>query len=132
MTRRYIVFTYNPIFAHLFPSTILKFIYKVKWVSVLADDYTKGKPDITLFLSYDYYCRYNDGDKYFLDGGVESKIVINQNNKISKQKILLYAGSQSKITGIEEFILFFSQLKEKNMNYIFMVKEIIQILNPLH
>ena len=33
--------------------------------------------------------------------------------------------------GIEEFILFFSQLKEKNMNYIFMVKEIIQILTAV-
>lgn len=110
----YIVFSYNPIFAHVLPSTILKLIYKIKWISVLADDYTKGKPDITLFLSYDYYCRYNEGEKYFLDGGVDSKTVINQNTKTSNKKILLYAGSQSKITGIEEFIIFFSQFKEAN------------------
>lgn len=109
---RYIVFSYNPIFSHLFPSTILKLIYKIKWISVLADDFTKGKPDITLFLSYDYYCRFNEGEKYFLDGGVEPKTLKSQNSKNSNLKILLYAGSQSKITGIEEFILFFSQLND--------------------
>ena len=37
-----------------------------------------------------------------------------QNNKISSKKILLYAGSQSKITGIEEFVKLFSELKEED------------------
>jgi glycosyltransferase involved in cell wall biosynthesis len=112
--KKYFVFTYNPDPAHLFPAIILKFIYKITWISILADDYTKGKPDITLFLSYDYYCRYNKGEKYFLDGGVDSKRAINQNTKTSNRKILLYAGSQSKITGIEEFIKLYSQLKEED------------------
>ncbi len=112
--KKYFVFTYNPDPPHLFPAIILKFIYKARWISILADDYTKGNPDITLFLSYDYYCRYNEGEKYFLDGGVDSKRAINQNTKTSNKKILLYAGSQSKITGIEEFVLLFLQFKEAN------------------
>ena len=112
--KKYFVFTYNPDPPHFFPAMILKFIYKIKWISILADDYTKGKPDITLFLSYDYYFRYNEGEKYFLDGGINSKTVIAQNNKISSKKILLYAGSQSKITGIEEFVKLFSELKEED------------------
>lgn len=112
--KTYSVFTYNPYPAHFFSAIFLKYIYKIKWISILADDYTKGKPDITLFLSFDYFSRYNKGKKYFLDGGINSKKVINQNNKISGKKILLYAGSQSKITGIEEFIQVFSEFKDED------------------
>jgi hypothetical protein len=112
---RCMVYTYNPYPAHYLTVQLLKLKYRIKWVSILADDFTRGKPYVTVFLSADYFNRYKGGSKYFLDGGFSSKeIHINKYSNKDK-KILLYAGSQSKITGIIDFISLFLKIKNKNL-----------------
>lgn len=109
-----VVFTYNPLPDHRIPATILRSILKTKWISILADALVKGKPDMTLFLSYDYYSRYNSGEKYFLDGGITQKRNQFYNKSDNAKKVILYAGTQSRITGIDEFIDLFLELEDQS------------------
>lgn len=98
------VITYNPILRHRLIPFILKNLIKrkIKWISILADGYVKGNSDKTIFLSHDYYNRFK-GPKSFIDGGI-SETNFSFNKPDYQKKILVYAGSQSKLTGIKDFI----------------------------
>lgn len=104
------LFTYNELLRNKIVALVLKKILKIKWVSILADGKTSGKADIVLFLSEDYFNRYR-GKKYFLDGGLEELVECSQNNT---DKYILYAGSMTKVTGIEEFIKIYLELDIEN------------------
>lgn len=108
------VFTYNPILRHRLIPFLLKNFWKkkIKWLSVLADGYVKGNSDKTIFLSHDYYTSFK-GPKSFIDGGIsESKFSFIKPDY--QRKILVYAGSQSKLTGIKDFIDLFLKINQKD------------------
>lgn len=108
------VITYNPILRHRIIPFLLKNFWnrKTKWLSILADGYVKGNPDKTIFLSHDYYERFK-GSKSFLDGGIpESNFSFIEPS--NEKKILVFAGSQSKLTGIKDFIDLFVKIDQKD------------------
>ena len=106
----YIIITYNPLKRHSLLANWFKLFFKSTWISIVADDLAKGKPDYTLFLSYDYYKRFLLPNKLFCDGGITVRNKISdQINKESK-KSLIYAGSLNKWTGIIDFIKLFSNV----------------------
>lgn len=107
------IFTYNPLLRHRLLANLLKLFRNYKWISIVADDIAKGSPDITVFLSYGYYQRFDKKNKYFLDGGIHSiNKTLDLINK-EKTKILLYAGAISKWTGIIEFTNIFQDVFEE-------------------
>jgi hypothetical protein len=84
---------------------LIKVLRKSKWISVIADDYRKGKPDYDLYLSWDYYQRSSFYNKLFLDGGVPQLVVGKSAHYTTKSEFnILYSGSINKWTGIENFI----------------------------
>ncbi len=97
------LYTYNPLVQHRYAANIIRKLYKTKWVSIVADGYAKAKPDLNIFLSFYYFKKFNNGAKYFLDGGVD----IEESPKYDyeeKNRIFLYAGTLTKITGIIDFV----------------------------
>lgn len=100
------VITYNEILRHKVVAYFLNKFFGIKWISILADGKTSGNANLVLFLSEDYYNRYN-GKKYFLDGGLERMIDFSENKN---DNYFLYAGSMTKITGLEEFIKIYLEL----------------------
>jgi len=103
-----VCFTYNPIYRHLLPAVFIKLVLNVKWISIVADGFVKGRSHLNLFLSYKYFSDYR-GKKYFLDGGLQ--IINDLDNQIIKNKKLLFAGSITNVTGILEFARVFSKIK---------------------
>jgi hypothetical protein len=101
-----VLFTYNPVFRHKFLAILLRLHFKIKWISILADDVIKGKPDLTIFLSKSYFSTALLENKLYFEGGINNYYKPIINNK----KILLYAGSLTKWTGIEDFVIFFNSL----------------------
>ncbi len=106
------VFTYNPLKRHKISALFLRFIYKIKWFSIVADGVASGNPDITIFLSYAYFKRFNKGKKYFLDGGI-NKVEQNCHCLPNVKRILLYAGTQTKLTGLIDFVKLFEYFKDE-------------------
>lgn len=105
------LYTYNIPFRHKFFTSISKWFFpRFKWISIIADVEAKGKPDYTLFLSYTYFTRFPETNKIFLDGGVP--IVTNNTSPsdLFLPKILLYAGTISEWTGIDEFCIVFDRI----------------------
>ncbi len=102
--------TYNPTLRHRIPVILYSLYHKIKWISILADNFTKGRPHFTLFLSYDYFKRFKKPNKYFLDGGI-SNTGIHFHQPLKSPKILLYAGSQSNVTGLRDFVFFFKTIE---------------------
>lgn len=102
--------TYNPTLRHRIPIILYSLYNKIKWVSILADNFAKGRPHFTLFLSYDYFKRFKKLNKYFLDGGISNKAIRFQ-QPLKSPKILLYAGSQSSVTGLRDFVFFFKSME---------------------
>lgn len=111
--KKYLLFTYNPLKRHCLTATLYKKLFnKNTWISIIADDLVKNKPDYNLFLSYDYYKRFQSDKKLFLDGGIPLRNLVSQKNENPK-KSLVYAGSLSKWTGIKDFVNLFSLVDSK-------------------
>jgi len=96
---RDLIITYNPLQRHLIFVQLAKLFYSTKWISIIADDLAIGKPDMSVFLSIDYYNRFI-GKKIFFEGGILKR---NFKSNINS-KNLIFAGSISKWTGIIEFV----------------------------
>lgn len=107
------VFTYNPLIRHKLSAMFLRSLYKVKWISVLADGKVSGDPNLTIFLSFYYYNKFKYKNKYFLDGGVNVSN-FNCGDRVKGVKTIIYAGSQAKLTGIYDFIEIFKKFDNKN------------------
>lgn len=110
LKKHHFFYSYNIPFRHQLIATLIKFIYpRFKWISIIADDIAKGYPDYTVFLSCVYFDKFPKKNKIFLDGGVP---VLNDLNleSINSHKVLLYAGSLSKWTAIEEFCVYFDSI----------------------
>lgn len=102
------LFTYNIPARHRLLTILLRFFYpRIKWVSVIADVLAKGRPDITVFLSYSYYHQFPESNKRFFDGGVPKLNITDGTNQPADTKVLLYAGTISEWTGIEDFCILF-------------------------
>lgn len=101
--------TYNPLFYNRMTVFILKLLGLKRWVSIVADDLSKGNPEQTLFLSYDYYLRSNVLNKYFLDGGV-SCVADSLPKKNCDTFVFLYAGAKTSLAGITDFVKLFNKL----------------------
>jgi glycosyltransferase involved in cell wall biosynthesis len=99
----YILFTYNPLLRHRLFVSILKFFKNAKWYSIIADGRILGRPDTSIFLSYNYFSECKLNNSIHFDGGIiQNENNYNKNNKDSMQ-YLLYAGSITKWTGILDF-----------------------------
>jgi hypothetical protein len=99
----YKIISYNPVFRHSLCATILQYFYKYIWISIIADDKVKGKPNYSIFLSAGYFNSTVIKNKYLFEGGINLKNT--EINNYNKTKVLLYAGSITKWTGIEDFII---------------------------
>ena len=108
---RDLIITYNPLLRHIFFVQLAKFFYSPKWISIIADDLVKGKPDISVFLSIDYYNRFI-GRKIFFEGGILKR---NFKSNINA-KNLIFAGSISKWTGIIEFVKMMDSIPLKTLD----------------
>ena len=110
------IITYNPIFSHRLVARSMQFFGR-QWISIVADDLEKGSPDVTLFLSYDYFIRSQAKKKLCFHGGVDAQpdMISDEeikSKRVGQMKILLYAGSISKWTGIEDFAKLFKEIYE--------------------
>lgn len=107
-------FSYNVPFRHRLFAIFIKFFSPhIKWLSIIADIGSKGNPDYHIFLSYDYFKKFPNNKKIFLDGGIP---IINDDiaTKVeTQQKVLLYAGSISEWTGIEDFCSLFDSISSQ-------------------
>lgn len=110
------IFTYNESLRNKIVAHFFRSIYKKPWISILADGKTGGKADLVIFLSEDYFSRYNN-NKYLLEGGIED--ASKEINKITKENYFLYAGSMTEITGIVTFIKLFLSLNIENKLYLY-------------
>jgi hypothetical protein len=111
------LYTYNIPFRHrLFTYLGRWFLPKFKWISIIADVEADGKPDYTLFLSYTYFNRFQEANKIFLDGGVPFVEDSERPIDLLAPKVLLYAGTISEWTGIDQFCIDFNRISpEINM-----------------
>ena len=113
----YIVFTYNPYPRHWFSANLLRLIFRCKWVSIIADDRSYGNPDFHLFLSFDYFKRFEKRNKLFCDGGIMIRS-LNETKKNEKSsgshKSLVFAGVLNDWTGIIDFIDLFNEIDLEN------------------
>jgi hypothetical protein len=109
--KNYNVITYNPVFRHTFFAKISNFLNKNSWISIIADDKFKGKPTYSIFLSRGYFDSFVINNKFHFDGAIEYKI----SNSVyeSSPKVLLYAGSITKWTGIEDFTIMFNNISNQ-------------------
>jgi hypothetical protein len=104
------IITYNPLLSHRLATMLFRGINsKLKWVSILADNFVKGKPYLTLFLSIHYFKKYPHSNKYFLDGGIVQNTCSFSEPALAP-KVILYAGSQTKITGLKDFVNLFIRI----------------------
>ena len=105
-----VLITYNASKQNLFFGKYFKDKYKGIWVSIIADEYTSGYPDIEVYLSYGYYLRSLSTFKMHLNGATpffkECKIVK------SSKKSLIYCGTIDKWTGIIKFIDDFVEIND--------------------
>ncbi len=111
--KQYHIFTYNPYPRNRMAVQLLRFIFGCKWISIIADNRTFGRPDFYLFLSYDYFKRFKKPNKLFCDGGVINRDLRLSEDGLSAQaktKSLVFAGGLNNWTGIIEFIDLFSAI----------------------
>ena len=122
------IFTYNESLRNKIVALFFKLIFKKPWISILADGRTSGKSDLVLFLSEDYYRRY-DKKKYLLEGGIESFIKSDETDMTYSENYLLYAGSMTEVTGIVDFIKKYSLLDIKNELHLYgkPTKEVVEL-----
>ncbi len=106
------LFSYNAPQRHRIFSALIHWWFDIKCISIIADDFAKGNPFLTIFLSFGYYQRFSNSNKYFLDGGISK--VGNISSVITKEstKILLFVGAISPWTGIVEFASLFNNFSE--------------------
>lgn len=105
-----LVFTYNPYPRHIYSANFLKSILRCKWISIIADNKSYGNPDFYLFLSYDYFKRFNKSNKLFCDGGIKYRSLNYLKVESTSAKSLVFAGALSKWTGIIDFIDLFDEI----------------------
>ncbi|MCR9132590.1 MAG: glycosyltransferase [bacterium] len=107
-----LVVTYNPLKSHRIIANKLKSKnIALKWISILADDDVSGNPDLTVFLSSKYYESYDQGPKLYLEGGIQDND-ITYTEPQTNPPYLVYAGSQTPVTGIREFVELYSKLEK--------------------
>lgn len=115
--KNHIIFTYNPYPRHWFSANLLRLIFRCKWVSIIADDISRGNPDFHLFLSFDYFKRFEKRNKLFCDGGIilrNLKGELNTELLSTSPKSLVFAGALNNWTGIIEFIDLFNEVNTEN------------------
>jgi glycosyltransferase involved in cell wall biosynthesis len=102
------VITYNATKANCGLGEVFQKKFKGKWISIIADGYSKGNPDSQIFLSFGYFQKSKIASKIHLDGAPP----IFQGDKVSLggRKIIIYSGSLDVWTGIEFFVQQFSYL----------------------
>jgi hypothetical protein len=99
-----VVVTYNYTFAHrvgLYIRTIRSF----KWIQIIADRGDAGKADLNVYLSYDFFIRSRKMHKICFPGGITRR-EFPQGGRNPK-KVLLYAGSYTKWTGVLDVVGWF-------------------------
>lgn len=114
---RRIIFTYNPYPRHWFAVKWLRLIFRSKWVSIIADDSSFGNPDFHLFLSFDYFTRFEKANKLFCDGGIILRSFNGQHDNLissTPPKSLVFAGTLNEWTGIIDFIDLFNEIDAEN------------------
>ena len=79
-----------------------------KWISIIADGYSEGKPDSEVFLSYGYFLKSQISKKLHLDGAPPT--FQGENVLLKTKKIIIYSGSLDIWTGIEHFVKQFTEL----------------------
>lgn len=105
------VFSYNPIAIHRWIARFMRNRnISVRWISVLADDFVQGKPDLTVFLSPQYFESFSAGQKFYLEGGIEQNDITYKKPQ-SDPPYIVYAGTQTRVTGIREFTQVYEKLQ---------------------
>lgn len=105
-------FTYNPLICHRYVALFMKYFgFTKKWISVMADFYVKGKPDINVFLSYAYYNQYQSNTKYLFEGGTSNSGSYFTEPK-QNEPYIVYAGTKSDITGIRQFVEAYNKIED--------------------
>ena len=126
-----ILISYNAEFRNRLVLIFFKKLFNFSSIIILADDYLKGKPNLVIFLSHKYYKLYNGGPKYYFEGGISKSTLRISRNKISDKKIILYSGSQSKLTNLEFTIEIFD-LDTSTGDASNQEKKTIKILNGIY
>jgi hypothetical protein len=106
-----VVITYNERPAHTLLAQYLRKRQKTYWVTIVADGNFTFGADLYVFLSYQYYKNAKVKNKIHIDGGInllethDFKILTN-----NQPKTLLFNGSFTKWTGIENFAVDFARI----------------------
>ncbi len=108
-----LLITYNPFKRHFMIGKYAKRILKKKWALVIADGSFAKNPDFTVFLSHSSYLSHKLANKYLMQGGTGSFKDVN--NKCTRDKIIVYTGSITNLTGISEFALLFDKIGAKDI-----------------
>jgi glycosyltransferase involved in cell wall biosynthesis len=122
------IFTYNEALRNKIVALYFRLVFKKPWISILADGKTGGKADLVIFLSENYYKRFQK-DKYLLEGGIED--APEKKNSPSNEKYFLYAGSMTEITGIVNFIELYLSLDIENKIHLYgkPTNEVVRLAN---
>ena len=104
------IITYNNSISHIEAGRFAQNKLNKKWVNIVADDKYAEGPDLTIFLSYDYYVKANLKNKIHIDGGIDNLEFDETFDYLKNPKILLFSGALNKWTGIEKFASDFSTL----------------------
>ncbi|ARN77771.1 hypothetical protein BST97_07030 [Nonlabens spongiae] len=113
-----IFFTYNPLKRHLYFAKMIKLFFKLKWISVVADDQRKGNPDIDLYLSHGYFRDSDFRSKLFLDGGIEQLDIdcMQPIDRKSNNFKVVYSGAINDWTGIFQLVEDFNKIDAPCVN----------------
>jgi glycosyltransferase involved in cell wall biosynthesis len=124
-----LLITYNPFRRHFMIGKYAKKILKKKWALIIADGSFAKDPDFSVFLSHSSYLSHKLANKYFIPGGTGSFKYVN--NKCTRDKIIVYTGSITKLTGIVEFALLFDKIGAKDIKFHIYGKGNSSILNDI-
>jgi glycosyltransferase involved in cell wall biosynthesis len=121
------VISYNAYFYNIIPLLFIKYIKKIKWISLVADpmnDHTNrinpfnSLASANVFLSWKLFISSTSKNKIHLDGGINRIVELNPRIFKSEDRFILYTGSISRHTGIEFLIQAFNHVKTEDVKLV--------------
>ena len=124
-----LLITYNPFKRHLMLGKYAKKMLNKKWALIIADGSFAKDPDFSVFLSNGSYLSHKLANKYLMQGGTGTFKDVS--NKCISDKIIIYTGSITNLTGISEFALLFDKIGAKDIKLHIYGKGNSSILNEI-
>ena len=121
------VISYNTYCYSIIPLLYIKYLKKIKWISLVADPINNNTNRVNpfnslayanVYLSWKLFMSSCSRNKFHLDGGINKIVELNPKILKNEERFILYTGAVARYTGIELLVNAFNIIKDKDIKLV--------------